>query len=205
MVFATLSPDGRRVAFTATPKGATTGSLYVRSMDALTPRALNGTEGAAVPFWSPDGRFLAFQAGGKLKKIDVNGGPPQILCNSDFARGGAGTWNSEELILFSQLTGGLFRVSAAGGTPALVSSPDPSRKETRLTFPQFLPGGRRYLFVAGSDQAGASTLNAASLDSPSKKRSHAGGIERPVCADRERRAAGTSALCARRHTAGATV
>ena len=57
---------------------------------------------------------------------------------------------------------------AAGGTPALVSKPDESRKETRHIFPQFLPGGRRYLFVAGSDQAGASTLNAASLDSPQR-------------------------------------
>ena len=71
-----------------------------------------------------------------------------------------GAWNSDGVILFVKLTGGLFRVSAAGGEATLVSAPDPSRKETRHIFPQFLPGGRRYLFVAGSDQTGASTLNA---------------------------------------------
>ena len=76
---ASLSPDGRRIAFTAIPKGASTSMLYVRSLDTLVPRALKGTEGARVAIWSPDGRFLAFQTGGKLKRIDVNGGPPQIV------------------------------------------------------------------------------------------------------------------------------
>src|SRR6185503_17490810 len=74
---AALSPDGRRIAFQATPKGSATSMLYVRSLDTLAPRALKGTEGARVAIWSPDGKFLAFQADGKLKKIDVNGGPPQ--------------------------------------------------------------------------------------------------------------------------------
>jgi serine/threonine protein kinase len=163
-----LSPDGRRIAFTAVPKGSSVSMLYMRSLDTLAPRALKGTEGArGTAIWSPDGRFVAFQTGGKLKKIDVNGGPPQILCDAD-SGGGVGAWSSEGVILFVLTSGGLYRVPAVGGTATLASKPDPSRKETRHTYPRFLPGGRRYLFVAGSDQPGASTLNAASLDSPQR-------------------------------------
>jgi eukaryotic-like serine/threonine-protein kinase len=167
MDYVSLSPDGRRLAFVATPKDSAASLLYVRSLDSLAPRALKGTEGARVAIWSPDGRFLAFQAGGKLKKVDVNGGPPQFLCDSD-SGAGAGAWSSDGFILFVKLSGGLYRVPAAGGTPVVVSTPDGSRKETRHTFPQFLPGGRQYLFVAGSDQAGSSSLVAASLDSPQR-------------------------------------
>src|SRR4029453_960382 len=93
------SPGGRRNAFTATPRGATASLLYVRSLDTLAPRALKGTEGARNAFWSPDGRFLAFQTGGKLKKIDLIGGSPQVLCDSDTG-GGAGAWSSAGVILF---------------------------------------------------------------------------------------------------------
>src|SRR4029453_8771321 len=64
---ASLSPDGRHIAFTAIPKGSNAPSLYVRSLDSLAQRALKGTEGARSAFWSPDGRYLAFQTGGKLK------------------------------------------------------------------------------------------------------------------------------------------
>jgi Tol biopolymer transport system component len=165
---AAISPDGRRIAFVARPRAAADTLLYVRFLDSLTPRTLQGTERAGGPFWSPDGQFLAFRsADGKLKKVDVTGGAPQELCDSDSS--GPGAWNSSGVILFQRVAdGGLYRVPAAGGTPILVSKPDPSRKETRHIDPQFLPDGRHYLFVAGSEQPGASTLYAAALESPQR-------------------------------------
>src|SRR5204862_2430680 len=77
-----LSPDGRKLAFSASGKGGGQPLLWVRALDSLEARALPGTEGdARFPFWSPDSRFLAFSAGGKLKKIEASGGPPQTLCS----------------------------------------------------------------------------------------------------------------------------
>ena len=84
-----------------------------------------GTERGEFPFWAPDSRFLAFQAGGKLRKIDVTGGPPQTLC--DVAGTGyiAGDWNREGVIVFGHgVSGPLMRVSSEGGaaTPITASS-----------------------------------------------------------------------------------
>src|SRR5205823_1691542 len=79
--FMALSPDGRRLAFSATGKGSGQPLLWVRALDSLEARALPGTENAVLPFWSPDSRFLAFFINGKLQKIEASGGPPQTLCN----------------------------------------------------------------------------------------------------------------------------
>src|SRR6266536_1931073 len=94
-----LSPDGRRLAFVAFFEGRDL--LWVRSLDSLSAQALPGTEGASgasLPFWSPDSRFIGFFAGGKLKKIDASGGPPQTLCD---AAASGGTWNRDGVILFA--------------------------------------------------------------------------------------------------------
>jgi serine/threonine-protein kinase len=109
-----LSPDGRRVAFAATGQDGRR-LLWVRSFESLDARPLSGTEEASFPFWSPDSRLLAFSASGKLKKIEVAGGPPQTLCDVPLALGGA--WNREGVILFGNIAGGLRRVSSAGGVP----------------------------------------------------------------------------------------
>src|SRR6185295_2851807 len=76
-----LSPDGRRLAFTAAGFDGRV-RLWVRNLDSLESRPLAGTENASSTFWSPDSRFLAFGDGSQLKKVDVSGGPPQTLCNS---------------------------------------------------------------------------------------------------------------------------
>jgi len=103
-----LSPDGRYLAFTAS------NSLWVRPLDSLEARALGGTEDAKFPFWSPDSASLGFLAAGKLKRIAAGGGPVQTLCDAPNNRGG--TWNRDGVILFApDITGGLYRVSAAGG------------------------------------------------------------------------------------------
>ncbi len=110
-----LSPDGQRIVFVVNTAGGP--ALAVRSFDAAEPQVLPGTEAGFFPFWSPDSRFIGFFAQGKLKKIDVTGGPPVTLC--DAGRGLGGTWNRDGTIVFTPNDGtsGLFRVSAAGGAP----------------------------------------------------------------------------------------
>jgi hypothetical protein len=92
-----LSPDGRMLAFVARDSVGNR-LLWVRPLDATSGQALNGTEGARYPFWSPDSRFIGFFADGKLKKINAYGGPSQTLCNAFSGRGGA--WNQEGTIVF---------------------------------------------------------------------------------------------------------
>ncbi len=140
-----LSPDGRRIAFVArTGDGGT--MLWVRSLDALSAQPLAGTENAAFPFWSPDSRFLGFFSGGKLRKIDANGGPPQVLCPAASGRGGA--WTRDGTILFTPTaTDPIFRVPAAGGTAVAVTTLDAKSGETSHRFPEILPDGSHFLFL----------------------------------------------------------
>ncbi len=138
-----ISPDGRRLAFVATVEGKSL--LYVRRLESLAVQPLPGTEDATFPFWSPDSRFLAFFAQGKLKKVDVSGGPPQTLCNTETTSRG-GTWNREGVILFSAgTTTPLVRVPAAGGVPAPATTLD-SATESSHRWPHFLRDGRRFLY-----------------------------------------------------------
>jgi Tol biopolymer transport system component len=167
-----VSPNGRRLAFTATDATGKT-QLWVRSLDSLTAQALSGTEGAAWPFWSPDSRFIGFFAPGKLKKIDATGGPAQTLCNAASgptqARGG--TWNSEDVIVFSpDINGPLYRVPAAGGEPSPLTSLDQSRTETSHRWPYFLPDGRHFIYFALCARAENRGIYLGSLDSKEVQR-----------------------------------
>jgi len=148
--FLNLSPDGRRLAFVATDSSGKT-LLWVRPLDSLTGQPLAGTDGANFPFWSPDSRFLGFFAEGKLKKIEVTGGPPLALCDAPIARGGS--WNREGVIVFVRgASAPLSRVSAAGGEDRPLTTLDRSRQETSHRFPYFLPDGRHFLYVVRSGQ-----------------------------------------------------
>ena len=161
-----VSPDGRRMAFVAVGAG-NSALLWIRSLDTLTAQSLAGTDGASSPFWSPDSRSLGFFAGGKLKKIDVAGGPPITLCDAPSSRGGS--WSRDGIIVFNPANAvALQKVPAAGGTPtaATVLVAD----ETAHRRPFFLPDGRHFLYSAASGaQTAGLSIYVASLDSADRK------------------------------------
>ena len=155
-----ISPDGRHVAFAARVDGKA--GLWLRDLDALGARLLPGTDGAGYPFWSPDSRWLAFFARGKLKKIDVTGGSALTLC--DAAQGRGGSWSQEDLIVYGVAGLGLFRVPASGGAPTLLSEPERTASETNHRAPWFLPDSRHFLYTARSDDYEKSRIYVDSID-----------------------------------------
>jgi serine/threonine protein kinase len=159
------SPDGSKIAFVAFRQGKSgTAGLWLRSLDSTEAHLLPGTEGAIYPFWSPDGKFLAFFAGGKLKKLDLSSGSSIPLC--DVMEGRGGTWSTDGVILFGARAGTLSRVDASGGKPVRVTSLDETRHETSHRFPQFLPDQKHFLFVAQAPLIPTAHLFVASLDAP---------------------------------------
>jgi len=166
-----LSPDGRLLAYVAsTPDGKSV--LWLRPIDFLQAQPLPGTEGATYPFWSPDSRFIAFFAGGKLKKIESSGGPPFTICDASDGRGG--TWNRDgDILLTPAVNSTLFRVSSSGGPLIPVTTLDPSKNETTHRWPYFLPDGRHFLYFTGSVFSPRETLTNSvllgSLDSKESK------------------------------------
>ncbi len=141
-----VSPDGRHLTFVGTP-GATV-QLYLRTIQDAETKSLPETEGAAQPFFSPDSRWLAFFAGGKLKKVPTNGGVPVVVCDAPSSRGGF--WSENGTIVFSpQARGrGIFQVSAEGGAAKQITTLNTARGETSHRSPELLPGGDTVLFAA---------------------------------------------------------
>jgi eukaryotic-like serine/threonine-protein kinase len=168
-----LSPDGQRLAFAG---GETSGvtKLWVQSLDGIVAQPLPGTEGASVPFWSPDNRFIGFFSETKVKKIDAAGGLPVTLADNDVSQAGA-TWNRDGVILFASFESGspIRRVSASGGAPSPATTLNADNRETRHYFPFFLPDGRHFLYLAvGSKSAGPLSPNGiyvTALDSNERK------------------------------------
>jgi serine/threonine-protein kinase len=142
-----ISPNGRLIAYAATVDGES--GLYIRPVDSLEGRLLPGTEGAVGMFFSPDGTEVAFGTGvdNSLKKIRVSGGPATTLCAlTNFWRGGS--WGPDGTIVFAMLGSGLFRVSAAGGEPEMLTEPEAPNVDH---WPDVLPNGRAVLFATGSN------------------------------------------------------
>ncbi|HEX9655605.1 MAG TPA: protein kinase [Bacteroidota bacterium] len=139
-----VSPDGRTIAFSGSSQGKPL--LWLRTLDNITPHSLSGTEQADYPFWSPDGRYIGFFSGGKLKKVDLNGSNPVSIC--DAANGRGGTWNAAGLIVFTPNAGGpLYQVPSAGGTPKQLTTLDTIDNEFEHVWPFFLPDGDHFLYV----------------------------------------------------------
>jgi serine/threonine-protein kinase len=138
-----ISPDGTRLAIVA-QRGETT-QLYLRRLDQLEAIPIAGSEDASIPFFSPDGQWVAFTAGNKLKKVSVSGGSPLVICDTDW---GGGSWGPDGYIIFTaSYAMGLWRVSAAGGSPEMLTTPDHSKGELGHWWPQILPGGKAVLFT----------------------------------------------------------
>ena len=145
-----LSPDGQQLAL------ASAGMLWIRRLDAIEARPLSGTEGAQAPFWSPDGRLVAFFSAGKLERS-----PCLVARASRSAMRRPflpGAWNVEDVILFAGVSGGpgggvpkpnpIRRVSASGGAPEAVTTPDTAKGEPWHLWPSFLPDGRHFVYFA---------------------------------------------------------
>ena len=163
-----LSPDGTKIVFLARAADGKT-SLSIRPLRTSATQVLNGTDRAAMPFWSPDGRYIGFFANGKLRKIDATGGPPQVLCDANGAGGYRGaTWNRDNVIVFTpNARSPLYRISANGGTPVQLTKFNPGKGEFSHRYPWFLPDGDHFLYLARSGtNVGEITLGSLSGKAP---------------------------------------
>src|SRR5262245_59074681 len=157
-----ISPDGRQVAFVANASGGGA-KLWLRPLDQVAAQPLAGTDGATYPFWAPDSRAVGFFADGKLKRVDLAGGAPQVLADAPQGRGG--TWNSDGVIVFTPTAGPtavLMRVMATGGIPVPVTQLAAGQGNSHR-WPQFLPDGRRVLFLVGMGRPETHGVYVASL------------------------------------------
>jgi len=162
-----LSPDGHALVFSAEAPG-TRPMLWVRSLDQVSARRLDGTEGAESPLWSPDSRWVGFFADGKLKKVPATGGAVQVITQTISDVRGA-TWGPEDVILFASGTAPILSVNSAGGTTSPVTVVDVSRREAAHRYPHFLPDGQHFLYSIVGGRADIGGVYAGSLDGKTKK------------------------------------
>jgi len=162
-----VSPDGRYVAFVSgTPRDRSALRLWVRSLESLKATMLEGTEGAQLPFWKPDSGKVGFFAENKLKSVPVGGGRVDEIAQAPFGRGG--TWNEQDVIVFSgDASGVLSRVSANGGEVKRITTLGTDRKEVSHRWPNFLPDGDHFLFSALPGHDGKFNIYAGSLSGSS--------------------------------------
>jgi len=158
-----ISPDGRYIAFNAADSSGVT-RIWLRPLDGVVARSIDGTEGALRPFWSPDSKSLAFFSGRSLRKVPVGGGA--VLTISEFAGGADGTWSPEGMILFDAgPTDSINSVQASGGAVTGMTTIDRSRGEVGHAWPQFLPGGKHYLFLALGSNPESTTIKVGTVGS----------------------------------------
>jgi eukaryotic-like serine/threonine-protein kinase len=153
-----ISPDGRFVTFGTVVEGRN--RFWIRRLDSLEGRPLLNTAAAETPFWSPDGNMLAFFDAGKLKKISVYGGEPQELAAAPHPHGG--DWQGSWLLFSTERS--INRIAADGSQLFAVTALDPSRGDYQHTWPEFLPDGRRFLFIIRSTQPERSGVYLTSID-----------------------------------------
>jgi len=176
-----VSPDGRWMVFPATGEDGAT-RYYLRSLDGVEVRPLPGTEGTVLPpvAWSFDSRWVLFASGRKIKKIDIQGGPPQNLADVPGGLNGAG-WNSDGVIVAGWATNGstILRVPAAGGQTTPVTALAPG--ETSHVWPQFLPDGKHFLYERVSSDATKAGVYIGSIDAQPNQQS----MQRLLASDRQ--------------------
>ena len=160
-----VSPDGRRVVFSAVTEGGT--RLWVHSLDSLDSRPLAGTENVnGSPFWSYDSRFIVFGLARKLRKVEASGGPPQTLCDLPGTLRG-GFWTRDDRIVFASDNSGLLQVAAAGGASSPVTEYDPVSQGYH-SYPALLPDGHHFIYLRRGD-ADTAGIYLGSLDRKPKE------------------------------------
>jgi serine/threonine protein kinase len=164
-----ISPDGTMIAFIVGNLIGTDNQLWVRSLDSMTSRRLDGGDGASLPFWSPDSRRIGFFTSTKLKTIAASGGRAETLADAPGARGG--TWNRSNIIVYApDASGPLYRISSTGGTPVAATAIDAALKESSHRFPSFLPDGKHFLYSALPAKSGKVEIFVGTLDDGSRVR-----------------------------------
>jgi Tol biopolymer transport system component len=159
-----ISPDGRTILFAGTDSLGVS-RLWLRPLSSTIARPLSGTEGAKLPFWSPDGREIAFFRAGMLHRMELDGGNAQPICPATSARGGA--WSRRGVIVFAPAASGpLLQVPASGGETRPVTTLDTARAESAHRFPCFLPDGTHFLYVALPGRNELFDNRVGSLDDP---------------------------------------
>ena len=163
-----VSPDGQQLVLAASQSGGKP-SLWILRLDSLTPRKLEGTEGASGPFWKPDGRYIGFVAGGQVKVIPSSGGPPLTLCETSapVLSFPGGDWSSTGDVLFGQYSRPLMRIPSSGGQPSPATEMDRARGDTNHCCPSFLPDGRHFLYFVSTTSPERTGVYLGSLDSTS--------------------------------------
>lgn len=159
-----LSPAGDRVAFIAFDDQSPEPRIWLRTLSGPDARVLPGTEGASLPFWSPDGQQIGFFAGGKLKVLDTRGDIVRTLATIDGGTPSGGAWSSGGTILYAGWRSGLVAIGASGGEPRRVTTLDAAHNEAAHRRPQFLPDGRRFLYYVDSVDATQAGTYSATLE-----------------------------------------
>jgi Tol biopolymer transport system component/DNA-binding SARP family transcriptional activator len=142
-----VSPDGNTFVYVG--QSATSQELFTRGMESMEATPIPGTQGASAAFYSPDGQWVGFVAGGRIRKIPVRGGPAETVCDAPGVVLGA-SWGEDGIVFTPSTSAGLMRVPAAGGTPVALTTPDTAHAETSHRWPEVLPGGTGVLFTSWS-------------------------------------------------------
>ena len=165
-----LSPDGRMIAAALSEAGSW--RLYLHRFEKAGWTPIAGTEAATAPVFSPDGRWIAFQAGGKIRKAPVSGGNALIVCEGGTSYGI--TWGADNTIWFGT-SQGIVRVPATGGKPEIAVPVESG--ELSLRRPQILPGGKAMIFAALTTGTPPTRIEAVSLESGRRKKLVEGGYQ----------------------------
>jgi serine/threonine-protein kinase len=147
-----ISPNGEKIVYVANHNGKD--RLFLRALGDSEGKPIDGTDGALAAFFSPDSQWIAFGTGSKLQKAAVSGGSPIAICNLSGTGFFGGDWGADNTIVFvPDYNGGLWTVSANGGTPQPLVKTDVEKDRVSFSDPQLLPGGKGVLFTLASGRA----------------------------------------------------
>ena len=148
-----LSPDGTMLAYVSPDESTGEPLVHVQRVGSTEARHLDGSEGATYPFWSPDAKYVAFFAGGKLKKMSISGGAPEVIAKAESGRGGS--WSRKNVIIYTpSASGPLWRINPDGTDAAPLTDKLLPKNEASHRFPVFLPDGEHFIFWAGDFDQG---------------------------------------------------